>query len=149
MKHKERNKHVNIENMGGRDQSQIKNKKFEKSKSVPKTYQKVITMTGIGLPNSVESDSRSSYRLGTPLTEGSVPQIDAAAFTQSKTPFIEGRSVRWVCQQSSSSSQTLSERPSSSAFVGFDGFFPSMTLNTTSDPDSVPNGSVPVSTYIR
>ena len=39
--------HVNIENMGGRDQSQvkIKFKKFEKVKSVPKTYQKVITMT--------------------------------------------------------------------------------------------------------
>ena len=33
--------------MGGRDQSQvkIKNKKFKKDKSVPKTYQKVITMT--------------------------------------------------------------------------------------------------------
>ena len=39
--------HVNIENMGGRDQSQvkIKFKKFEKIKSVPKTYQKVISMT--------------------------------------------------------------------------------------------------------
>ena len=35
--------------MGGRDQSQakIKVKKFEKVKSVPKTYQKVITMTRI------------------------------------------------------------------------------------------------------
>ena len=41
--------HVNMENMGGRDQSQvkIKFKKFEKIKSVPKTYQKVITMTSI------------------------------------------------------------------------------------------------------
>ena len=40
--------HVNIEVMGGRDQSQvkIKFKKFEKTKSVlNKTYQKVITMT--------------------------------------------------------------------------------------------------------
>ena len=39
--------HVNIVNMECRDQSQvkIKFKKFEKSKSVPKTYQKVITMT--------------------------------------------------------------------------------------------------------
>ena len=39
--------HVNIENMGSRDQSQvkIKFKKFKKVKSVPKTYQKVITMT--------------------------------------------------------------------------------------------------------
>ena len=38
-----------MENMGGRDQSQvkIKFKKFEKIKSVPKTYQKVITMTSI------------------------------------------------------------------------------------------------------
>ena len=34
--------HVNIENMGGRDQSQvkIKFKKFEKVKSVPKMYPK-------------------------------------------------------------------------------------------------------------
>ena len=34
--------HVNIENMGGRDQSQvkIKFKKFEKVKSVPTTYPK-------------------------------------------------------------------------------------------------------------
>ena len=40
--------HVNIENMGGRDQSQVKNKSLKSSKkvkSVPKTYQKVITMT--------------------------------------------------------------------------------------------------------
>ena len=37
--------------MGGHDQSQvkIKFKKFEKSKSVPKTYQKVITMTSFFL----------------------------------------------------------------------------------------------------
>ena len=39
--------HVNIESMGGRDQSQvkIKFKKFKKVKSVPKMYQKVIMMT--------------------------------------------------------------------------------------------------------
>ena len=41
--------HVNIENMGGRNQSQVKNKSLKsskKSKSVPiTTYQKVITMT--------------------------------------------------------------------------------------------------------
>ena len=44
-KHKKRGiniSHVNIENMGGRDQSQvkIKFKKFEKSKSVPKDVPK-------------------------------------------------------------------------------------------------------------
>ena len=67
MKHKERNKHVNIENMGGRDQSQIKNKKFEKSKSVPKTYQKVITMTGSGEGSQTErmDPSRIGLRQGT------------------------------------------------------------------------------------
>ena len=39
--------HVIVENMGGHDQSQMKIKKikFKKIKSVPKTYQKVITMT--------------------------------------------------------------------------------------------------------
>ena len=39
---------MNIENMGGRDQSQVKNKSLKslkKVKSVPKTYQKVMTMT--------------------------------------------------------------------------------------------------------
>ena len=45
MKHKEKEiniSHVNIENMGGRDQSQVKVKfkKFEKSKSIPKTIPK-------------------------------------------------------------------------------------------------------------
>ena len=40
-------KGINIENMGGRDQSQIEKIKFEKIKSVPKTYQKVITMTAV------------------------------------------------------------------------------------------------------
>ena len=42
--------HVNIENMGGRDQSQIRDemKKFKKIKSIPiNTYQKVITMTTV------------------------------------------------------------------------------------------------------
>ena len=38
--------HVNIENRGGCDQSQVK--KFKKVKSIPKTYQKVITMTLVG-----------------------------------------------------------------------------------------------------
>ena len=60
-----------------------------------------------------------------------------------------GRRVRSVCQLSSRSLQTLPERPSSSAFAGFNGFPPSKTLNTTSDVDSLPNGGVPVSTYIR
>ena len=46
MKHKKRNKHKSCEH-GGHDQSQvkIKFKKFEKVKSVPMTYQKVIMMT--------------------------------------------------------------------------------------------------------
>ena len=77
-----------------------------------------------------------------------MPQADAAALTRAKTSLTGGRSVRSVCQQSSKSFQTLSERPSSCAFAGFDGFPPSKTLNTTSDVDSLPNGGAPVSTYI-
>ena len=47
--------HVNIENMGSRDQSQvkIKFKKFKNIKSIPITYQKVITMTGGDKDNKV------------------------------------------------------------------------------------------------
>ena len=45
--------------MGGHDQSQvkIKFKKFEKVKSVPKTYQKVITMTEMELPELFWGDT--------------------------------------------------------------------------------------------
>ena len=53
MKHKKKGgniSHVNIENMGGRDQSRTKNRSLKSSKNVSpfqKTYQKVITMTGL------------------------------------------------------------------------------------------------------
>ena len=95
------------------------------------------------LPNLAESESGSSYCWGTPQTRGSVPQIDAAAVTRPKTFFTDGRSVRSVCQQSSNSFHTSSERPISSAFTGFRGVSPSRTPNTAS---SSLNGSVPVST---
>ena len=100
------------------------------------------------LPNLLKCDSGSSYCLGIFLSEGSVPQTDAAALTRSKTFLTGGRRVRSCCQQSSRSFQTLSERPSSSAFAGFNGFPPPKTLNTTSDVDNLPNGGVPVSTLI-
>jgi len=75
-----------------------------------------------------------------------MPQTEAAALTRTETSVIDGREVRSVCQQSSNSFQTSSERPSLSAFAGFEGFSPLKTLKTSSDPDSLPNGSVPVST---
>jgi len=100
------------------------------------------------IPNLSKRDSGSSNRFGTFLTEGRIPQADAAALTRPSTSVTCGRSVRSVCQQSSRSFQTPSERPSSRAFSGFGGFPPSKTLNTTSDVDSLPNGGVPVSTYI-
>ena len=42
--------------MGGHDQSQVKMKfkKFEKIESVPKTYQKVIMMTVMGVPGVLD-----------------------------------------------------------------------------------------------
>ena len=76
-----------------------------------------------------------------------MPQTEAAPLIRSETSFIDGRELRSGCQQSSSSFQTLLERPSSSEFVGFEGLPPSKTLKTTSDPDNLPNGSVPVRTY--
>ena len=82
-----------------------------------------------------------------PLTEESIPQAEAANLTRSETTFTDGREVRSVCQQSSSSFQTLSESPSSSAFSGFEGLSPAKTLKTTSDPVDLPNGNVPVRTY--
>lgn len=81
------------------------------------------------------------------LTGESEPQTHAAALTRAKTSFIDGRSVGSVRQQSSSSSQTLSEIPRSGASVGFEGRSPPKTFSTTSGPDSFPNGDVPVSTY--
>ena len=101
------------------------------------------------LPNLSKRDSGSSYCLGIFLTEGSVLQTAATALIRPRTSVIRGRRARSFCQQSSRSFQTLSERPISRAFAGFNGFPPSKTLNITSDVDSLPNGSVPVSTYIR
>ena len=101
---------------------------------------------GSHLPNSVKSDSGSSVFRGILPTGGSIPQTEAAALTWPRTSFTDGRSARSVCQHSSSRRQTLLERPSSGAFTGFDGLAPPKTLNTTSDPDSLPNGSSPVST---
>jgi hypothetical protein len=82
-----------------------------------------------------------------PPTWGSIPQIEAAILTRSETSLIDGREKRSVCQQSSSSFQTLSESPSSSAFAGFEGLSSPKTLKTASDPENSPNGSVPVRTY--
>jgi len=76
-----------------------------------------------------------------------MPQAEAAALKWVEASFIDGREVRSVCQQSSSSFQTLSESPSSSAFVGFEGCSPLKTLYTTSNTGSPPNGSAPVRTY--
>ena len=63
--------HVNIENMGGCDQSQVKIKfeKFKKVKSVPKTYQKVITITDVNFwdevcQNLIKSNKVSGDRSG-------------------------------------------------------------------------------------
>ena len=99
------------------------------------------------LPNLVKSDPGSSYRFGILLTGESVPQAHAAALTRARTSFIDGRSAGSVRQQSSSNLQILSERPRSGASVGFEGRSPPKTFNTTSGPDSFPNGDVPVSTY--
>jgi len=109
---------------------------------------KSVDERGGDLPNLKRSESGSSCRWVTSPTEDSVPQIEAAVLTRLETSITDGRSLRSLCQQSSSSFQTLSERPSSRAFVGFEGVPPPKTLNTTSGPGSLPNGSVPVSTYV-
>ena len=101
---------------------------------------------GSDLPNLAKSESGSSYRWGTPPTGGSMPQAEAAALTRAETPSTDGREVWSVFQQSSSSSQTSSERPRLSASAGFEGLPPTTTLKTTSDPDILPNGSFPVRT---
>ena len=76
-----------------------------------------------------------------------MPHTEAAALTRPNASLTDGRRVRSVFQQSSRSFQTPSERPNSNASAGFDGFPPPKTLTTTSDPDSLANGGVPVSTY--
>ena len=95
----------------------------------------------------MKSESGSSYHWVIPPTEESIPQREAAPLTRSETLSIGGREVRSGCQESSSNFQTLSERPSSSAFAGLEGLSPTRTLKTTSDPDNLPNGSFPVRTY--
>ena len=108
----------------------------------------LLSKWGSGLPKFVESDSGFSYRWVTPPIEESVPQADAAVLTSSNTLSTDGRSARWACQQSSSNFHTLSERPSSGAFAGFEGLSPLNTLKTTWGSGTLPNGSVPVSTYV-
>ena len=95
----------------------------------------------------MRSNSGSSYPWGIPRTKESVPQNDAAAVTRPKTSFTGGRSARSVLQHSSNNSQTLSERPSSRAFVGLGGLSPLKILCPASDSEASSNGSVPVSTY--
>ena len=99
------------------------------------------------LPNLNKSVSGSSYRSGVSPAGESIPQVEAADFTQVETALTDGREARSVSQQSSSSIQTLSERPSSIAFSGFRGFFPPKTLKITSEPPSLPYGNDPVRTY--
>ena len=99
------------------------------------------------VPNLAKFESGSSTRWGMPLTEGSMLQTEAAPLTRVETSLINGREIRSVCQQSSSSFQTSSESPSSSAFAGFDGLSPLKTSTTTSYFDILPNGNVPVRTY--
>ena len=102
---------------------------------------------GSDLPNLADSESGSSYRWSIPPTEVSMPQTEAAPLTQVETSLIDGREVRLVCQQSSSSLQTSSERPSLGAFDGLEGFSPAKAPKTAPDPENPPNGSVPVRTY--
>ena len=76
-----------------------------------------------------------------------MPQTEAAPLTRSETSLTDGREVRSVCQQSSSSFQISLESPSSNAFAGFEGFSPAKALQTASDPENSLNGNVPVRTY--
>ena len=99
------------------------------------------------LPNLNKSESGSSCRWGVPPTGESIPQVEAADCIQVKTSVTDGREAQSVSQQSSSSLQTLSERPSSIAFAGFAGFPSPSTLKITSESLSLPYGSDPVRTY--
>ena len=76
-----------------------------------------------------------------------MPQAEAANLTQAETSFTDGREAESVFQQSSSSLQTLSERPSSIAFAGLRGFSSPKTLKTTPGPSRLPYGNDPVRTY--
>ena len=76
-----------------------------------------------------------------------MPQVEAADLTQAETSATDGREAKSVFQQSSSSLQTLSERPSSIEFAGFRGFSPPRTLKITSGPSRLPYGNDPVRIY--
>ena len=102
---------------------------------------------GCNPPNLLKLDRGSSYHRGAFPTGESVPHTEAAAFTRPNTSVIGGRSVRLVCQQSPSRSQSLSERPSFGAFAGFGGLPSDMTSRITSVVDRLLNGGDPVSTY--
>ena len=102
---------------------------------------------GSDLPNLNKFESGSSCRWVIPSTGESIPQVEAADLTQAETSLTDGREAQSAFQQSSSSLQTSSERPSSIAFPGFRGFSPPKTLKTTSEPSSLPYGNNPVRTY--
>ena len=99
------------------------------------------------VPNSNKFESGSSCSWGVSPVGESIPQVEAADLTQAETSPTDGREAESVFQQSSSSLQTLSERPSSIAFAGFRGFSPPKTLKITSEPWRLPYGNDPVRTY--
>ena len=99
------------------------------------------------VPNLNKSESGSSYRWGVSPAGESMPQFEAADFTQVERSLTDGREAQSVSQQCSNSLQTLSERPSPIAFSGFWGFSPPKTLKITSEPPSLPYGNDPVRTY--
>ena len=102
---------------------------------------------GSALPNLQKPESGSSCRWGVSPTGERFPQVEAADLTQDETSSTDGREAQSCFQQSSSSLQILSERPSSIAFAGFWGFSPPKTLRITSETPSLPYGNDPVRTY--
>ena len=114
--------------------------------------QSLMSSTSLGgwrsdVQNLNKSESGSSYCWDVPPVGESMPQVEAARLKQAETSFTDGREAESVFQQSSSSLQTLSERPSSIAFAGFRGFCPPKTLKITSGPPSLPYGNDPVRAY--
>lgn len=101
---------------------------------------------GSDVLSTVVSGSGSAYPYGMSSTGRSVLQTEAARPIRSKTSSIDGRSTRWVSQQSSNNFHTLSERPSSSAFSGLEGLPPSKTFDIIMSSGILPKGVVPVRT---
>ena len=99
------------------------------------------------LPKLNKSGSGSSCRWSVSPAGESIPQVEAADLTQAETSFTDGREAEAASQQRSSNSQTLSERPSLTAFAGLRGFCPLKTLKMTSELPSVPYGEDPARTY--